>query len=65
MVRLTKRRRAVLAGKFGDLANLAVAVLVFGQALSQDSLSFVVGLAGFAIWSVFMTATFFLAGDSQ
>lgn len=30
MLRLTKRRREVLADKAGDLANLAVAALVFG-----------------------------------
>jgi len=39
------------AEKFGDLANLAVAALVFGQALGQDTFSFGVGLAGFGIWS--------------
>jgi len=64
MVRFTERRRAVLAEKFGDLANLAVAALVFGQALGQDTLSFGVGLAGFGIWSVLMSATFFLTGES-
>ena len=64
MVRLTERRRAVLAEKFGDLANPAVAALVFGQALGQDTFSFGVGLAGFGIWSVFMSATFFLTGES-
>lgn len=63
MVRLTKRRRAILAEKFGDLANLAVAALVFGQALGQDSFSLGVGLAGFAIWLLFMVATFVLAGE--
>ena len=65
MVRWTERRRSILAEKFGDLANLAVAALVFGQALSQDSFSVRVGLAGFAIWSVLMTATFFLAGKGR
>ena len=65
MVRLTERRRTILAEKFGDLANLAVAALVFGQALGQDAFSLAVMLAGAAIWSVFMAATFFLAGESQ
>ena len=63
MVRLTERRRAVLAevrrpGKPGGRG------LVFGQALGQDTFSFGVGLAGFGIWSVFMSATFFLTGES-
>ncbi len=65
MVRLTERRRAVLAEKFGDLANYAVAALVFGQAVGQDSFSFGVGVAGIAAWAVFMTATFLLAGERQ
>jgi len=65
MVRLTERRRAVLAEKFGDLANFAVAALIFGQAVGQDSFSVRVGLAGFAIWLLFMGATFFLAGEDQ
>jgi hypothetical protein len=65
MVRLTERRRTVLAEKFGDLANPAVAALVFGQALGQGSFSLAVGLAGFAIWSVFMAATYFLAGGGE
>jgi hypothetical protein len=55
----------VLVEKFGDLANLGVAALVFGQALSQDSFSCGVDLAGFVIWSVFMAATFFLAGRNS
>ncbi len=56
---------AILAEKFGDLANLAVAALVFGQALGQDKFSLVTGLTGAVIWSVFMVATFFLAGEGQ
>jgi len=65
MVRLTERRRAVLAEKFGDLANLAFAALVFGQAVSQDRFSFGVGLAGLAMWAVFMGATYLLSGDGR
>jgi hypothetical protein len=65
MVRLTERRRAILAEKFGDLANYAVAALVFRQAVGQDRFSFGVSLAGFGIWLLFMGATFFLVGDGQ
>jgi hypothetical protein len=65
MVRLTERRRAILAEKFGDLANFAVAALVFGQAVGQGPFSLGVGLAGFGIWLLFMGATFFLIGDSR
>ena len=65
MLRLTTRRRAVLAEKFGDLANYAVAALVFGRAVGQDRFSLGVGVAGIVIWLLFMGGTFFLAGDSQ
>jgi hypothetical protein len=65
MVRLTERRRAILAEKFGDLANYAVTALVFGQAVSEDSFSVSMGLAGFGIWLLFMGGTFFLAGESR
>jgi len=65
MLRLTERRRAILAEKFGDLANYAVAALVFGQAVGQDSFSFGVGVAGMAAWAIFMGAAYLLAGGSR
>ena len=48
MLRLTKRRRKFLAEKFGDLGNLAVAALVFGQAMSSGASSWQVAVAGIA-----------------
>ena len=63
MVRLTERRRAILAEKFGDLANFAAAGLVFGQAIGQTAFSFRIGIAGMAIWTLFMAGTFLLAGE--
>ena len=65
MLRLTERRRAILADKSGDLANYAVAALVFGQAVGQESFSIGVALAGFAVWLVFTVATFVLAGEGR
>ena len=65
MLRLTTRRRAILAEKFGDLANFAVAALVFGQAVGQDAFSLAVGVAGIAMWAVFMVITFALSGESR
>ena len=65
MLRLTDRRRAILAEKFGDLANLALAALVFGQALGQGSFSSGVGVMGMAIWTVCITATFLLSGGRR
>ena len=65
VVRLTERRRAVLADKFGDLANLALTALFFGQAVGQGSFSLGVAIEGVAIWLVFMVATFFLEGERR
>jgi hypothetical protein len=65
MLRLSHRRRAILAEKFGDLANLAVAALVFGQALSQETFAWSIGVTGAAIWVLFMGCTFFLAGGDR
>jgi hypothetical protein len=50
MVRFTRARRELLAEKFGDLANFAVAGLVFGQAVEQDSFSPLIGALGIVIW---------------
>jgi hypothetical protein len=65
MVRLTERRRAILADKSGDLANYAVAGLVFGQAVGQECFSIGLALAGFAVWLVLTVATFVLAGEGR
>ena len=65
MLRLTERRRAVLAEKFGDLANFAVVALLFEQALNRGRISLALALAGAAIWLGLMTASYLLAGDSQ
>jgi len=65
MLRLTKRRREVLAEKFGDLANLAVGALVFGQAIGQDVHSPWVAIVGVAIWSVFTGLTYVLSGERR
>jgi len=65
MLRLTERRRAILAEKFGDLANMAVAGLVFGQIIGSDAFSVGVAVAGFLIWSVFLAGAYYMAGESQ
>ena len=53
MLRLARARREFLAEKFGDLANLAVGALVFGQAVGQDTSSSSAGLAGIVSWLAF------------
>lgn len=65
MLRLTKQRRAFLAEKFGDLANLAVGALVFGQAIGQDVFSPGVAIAGMAIWLLLMAYTLALKGERR
>ena len=50
MVRFTRGRRELLAEKFADLANFAVAGLVFGQ----ETFSPAVGFAGMGLWLVFL-----------
>ena len=65
MLRLTKGRRAILAEKLGDLANLAVGALVFGQAIGRDVYSPLVAIVGVAIWSVFTGLTYVLSGERR
>lgn len=65
MVRLTEGRRELLAQKSADLANFAVAALVFGQAVGQETFSPGIGLAGTAIWLGLMTFAYALKGDRR
>ena len=62
MLRLSERRRALLAEKFGDLANLAVVALVFGQAIGQEMFSLRLGATGTAIWSLLTAYAIVLSG---
>ena len=50
MLRLKARQRTVLVEKLPDLANLAVAGLVFGQLLGAETFSPRVALGGVALW---------------
>jgi len=54
-----------LVEKSADLANFAVAGLVFGQAVGQETFSPGIGLAGMAIWLGLMTFAYALRGDSR
>jgi hypothetical protein len=65
MLRLTRQRREILAEKFGDLANLAVGALVFGQAVTEDQFSLLLGVAGSTVWALLTAATYLLLGDGQ
>jgi hypothetical protein len=63
VVHLNERRREYLADKFGDLANLAIAALGFGQVVGQQGFSASVGLAGIGMWLVLTVAGVALKGD--
>lgn len=65
MVRLTERRRELLAEKFAELANFAVAGLVFGQAVGREAFSAGTALAGMAIWLLLMVFSLALKGGNQ
>ena len=58
MVRFTRGRLELLAETFADLANFAVAGLVLGQAVGQETFSRAVGLAGVGIWLGFLALAF-------
>ena len=64
MLRLKPRQREVLIEKWPDLANLALAGLVFGQFLSAEPFSLPVALGGLAIWSAVMLIVMTFAGDA-
>jgi hypothetical protein len=65
MLRLTRERRAFVADKVGDTANLAVGALVFGQAVGQRGFSAPIAVAGFVIWLVVMLSAYLVKGDQQ
>jgi hypothetical protein len=65
MLRLKGRQREVLIEKWPDLANLAMAGLVFGQFLSAEPFSLSVAIGGLAIWIVVMVYVLTLAGGPR
>ena len=50
MLRLTQRQRELLLDKWPDLANLAVAGLVFGQFLGTEPFSWRLAVGGLLVW---------------
>jgi hypothetical protein len=65
MVRFTRGRRELLAEKVADLANFAVAGLVFGQTVGEEMFSLVVGLAGIGLWLGFLVFALAIKGGSR
>jgi hypothetical protein len=65
MVRFAQGPIELLAEKFADLANFAVAGLVFGQAVGQETFSPAAALAGIAIWFVLLVFAFAIKRGSR
>ena len=62
MLRWKSRQRAVLVGMLPELANLGVAGLVFGQAISDRPFSWSLIVTGIGIWLVLVSVAMWLAG---
>ena len=63
MLRLNVRQRAMLVEKVPDLANLAMAGLVFGQFLGAEAFSIRVALGGVVVWITGTVFALVLAGE--
>ena len=68
MLRLTKRQQELAADKLADLANLAAAALVFGQAIGGavlNWLSAAMAFAGVALWLLLMLLALGVAKEAK
>ena len=63
MIRFSSRQRVALGETLRELANFAVAALVFGQFVGQQLLSWRVFIAGVALWLVMVSYALILEGD--
>jgi hypothetical protein len=62
VARLTDRQRVMFGEKLLELANYAVAALIFGQLVSQQRISFVVMLAGLGSYMALVLVGLWLTG---
>ena len=63
MLRLSPRRRAVLAEKMADVANLITAAIVIGYALGESDVSWPVVIAALAFWAALLGFALWIAED--
>lgn len=63
MARLTERQRGIFGEKLFELANYAVAALIFGQLVSQQRISLTVMIAGGATYIILVLAGLWLSGE--
>lgn len=65
MLRLKPSQRAVVADKLPDAANVVLAGLVIGQALSDRPFSLALALIGIGVWAGFMAFAMLFAPEDQ
>jgi hypothetical protein len=65
MLRLKERQRAVLVSVFTAVANLGFGALIFGQAVTQRSFSWMLIAVGFGQWVVLISAAVLIAGIDE
>lgn len=65
MLRLKRKRRAILAEKIPDIANIAAGALVFGQMLDGGRFSGLLALVGFVVWVLLFGFAMMFAGGAQ
>ena len=63
MVRLTSQQRTALGETVRELANYGAAALIFGQMVGQSRISWLLIVAGIALWLSFVTFALVLEGD--
>lgn len=65
MIELNAKRRALIADKLFDVANVGVGGMVFGQFLSEQPFSVVLALTGVAIWVTLFVVSVAIEGRTR
>ena len=65
MLRLKLAHRKVLADKVPDAANVVLAGLVVGQALSERAFSLRLAAVGIAVWVAFIAAAVLISVQEE
>ena len=63
MLRSKQQRRKLFGDKFLDLANYAVAGLMFSQLVGQQAVSWEIEIFGAALWLALAAVSYWLAGE--
>ena len=65
MLELRPKQREVLAQTFRELANIAAAALVFGQALGDRPFSLALAVIAVALWVALLAGALVLARENH